>query len=399
MKSEDGDTVLVFNGEIYNNTELARRVARPGPEFSDPVRHRNGPARLPRVGYRVLLAPARHVRAGDLDESADRLVLARDRMGIKPLYICRRGLNLYFGSELKALFVHPEIERQINPLGLALLHFAQLRAVPAHDGGGHRETSARPLAGVARGPGSDSALLALAFPSRPHRYTLDSAAEELDSLLRRIRARASGLRRPAWRLGQRRVWIRPPFCTTPALTRPSRSRRSPSLSRAGVRRSELTRAALPNTTEPNTTSSISIPTWTSRAPSRTWHIIPTSPAPMPARCRSGSCRKMSREHVTVALSGEGADELFGGYNTYLGDRYAASSRHVPAVARRMALQLASTAARLRREDRFRLQAAAHAARIVPRPREMRICSGTDFFGSGEEAPASAQRPSSGRRAG
>lgn len=50
--------------------------------------------------------------------------------------------------------------------------------------------------------------------------------------------------------------------------------------------------------------------------------------------------KMTREQVTVALSGEGADELFGGYATYLADRYARSLRKVPALARHLALKLA-----------------------------------------------------------
>jgi asparagine synthase (glutamine-hydrolysing) len=46
---------------------------------------------------------------------------------------------------------------------------------------------------------------------------------------------------------------------------------------------------------------------------------------------------MTREHVTVALSGEGADELFGGYKTYQADTYARRLRLVPAPLRRLAL--------------------------------------------------------------
>ncbi len=47
--------------------------------------------------------------------------------------------------------------------------------------------------------------------------------------------------------------------------------------------------------------------------------------------------RMSRQHVTVALSGEGADELFGGYNTYLADGYARTASLTPAFLRRAAL--------------------------------------------------------------
>ena len=50
--------------------------------------------------------------------SRRRLVLARDRVGIKPLYIAERGKDLFFASEFKGILVHPEIERRISLEGL-----------------------------------------------------------------------------------------------------------------------------------------------------------------------------------------------------------------------------------------------------------------------------------------
>src|SRR6516225_8989591 len=47
-------------------------------------------------------------------ERDQRLVLVRDRMGIKPLYYCRRGEEIYFGSELKAILEHPDIPRKLD---------------------------------------------------------------------------------------------------------------------------------------------------------------------------------------------------------------------------------------------------------------------------------------------
>jgi asparagine synthase (glutamine-hydrolysing) len=62
-------------------------------------------------------------------ESDRRLVLARDRMGIKPLYIARHNDDLYFGSELKAILIHPEIERWLSLDGLDC--YLSLNYVPA----------------------------------------------------------------------------------------------------------------------------------------------------------------------------------------------------------------------------------------------------------------------------
>jgi asparagine synthase (glutamine-hydrolysing) len=63
-------------------------------------------------------------------ESRKRLVLARDRMGIKPLYIARHGADLFFGSELKTIFVHPEFDRRLSLGGLDCYLVAELRAGP-----------------------------------------------------------------------------------------------------------------------------------------------------------------------------------------------------------------------------------------------------------------------------
>ena len=47
-------------------------------------------------------------------QSERRLILARDRMGIKPLYYCQHEGELYFGSELKCIFAHPDVPRSIS---------------------------------------------------------------------------------------------------------------------------------------------------------------------------------------------------------------------------------------------------------------------------------------------
>src|SRR5262249_38903435 len=61
-------------------------------------------------------------------QSAKRLVLGRDRLGIKPLYLHRPGHEVYFGSELKALLVHSEIPRSLDLTGLR--YYLALNYVP-----------------------------------------------------------------------------------------------------------------------------------------------------------------------------------------------------------------------------------------------------------------------------
>ena len=127
--SENGDTVIVFNGEIYNHLELRRELEERGYRFrthSDTETVLNAFLEWDTECFSRLRGM---FGVALWSERERRLVLARDRMGIKPLYIARRGEDLYFGSELKAILVHPEIERWLSPDGLDC--YLSLNYVPA----------------------------------------------------------------------------------------------------------------------------------------------------------------------------------------------------------------------------------------------------------------------------
>ncbi len=116
--SQDGDFGIAFNGEIYNHLEIRTELEKLGHRFES---HSDTETVLRAFMQwdKECLAKLRGMFAVALwKKSARRLVLARDRMGIKPLYITRQGEDLFFGSELKAIFIHPEMERRLSLPGL-----------------------------------------------------------------------------------------------------------------------------------------------------------------------------------------------------------------------------------------------------------------------------------------
>lgn len=127
--SDDGNTVIAFNGEVYNHGELRRELEGLGHRFhtqcdTEVVLHafqewNTGCFARLRGMFGVALWTA----------SEKRLVLARDRVGIKPLYIYRRGQDVWFGSELKAILEHPDVPRVLDTD--ALEHYLCLNYVPA----------------------------------------------------------------------------------------------------------------------------------------------------------------------------------------------------------------------------------------------------------------------------
>ena len=117
MSSVDEQLVLTFNGEIYNHLDIRIQLERSG--WSFPWRGHSDTetllAALQLWGVSATLEKLNGMFAFALwDRQLRTLILARDRIGEKPLYYGITGGSLMFGSELKALTVHPHWQPKIN---------------------------------------------------------------------------------------------------------------------------------------------------------------------------------------------------------------------------------------------------------------------------------------------
>ncbi|MBV8552470.1 MAG: asparagine synthase (glutamine-hydrolyzing) [Acidobacteriaceae bacterium] len=332
ITSPDGDLVIAFNGEIYNHEELRRELEARGHRFRTHTDTETVLAAFDEWDTDCF-AKLRGMFAIALwTESSQRLVLARDRLGIKPLYVSFRGDDLYFGSELKALFVHPEIDRYLSLPGLDC--YLTLNYVPSPwtlvqdieklSPGNWLEWRA--------GKVRSETYWRLPFESAKQR-DLDSAKEELDALL------DQSVREHLLSDVPVGLWLSGGVDSSTVLHYASRVRpmRTFSISfngrsfdeaayigevaaRYGTQHEQFDLnpdAELPEAIaqfadyfdEPNADGG-ALPVW--------------------------FLSKLTKQHATVALSGEGADEIFGGYLTYRADAMACAVRRLPRFTRRLA---------------------------------------------------------------
>ena len=338
IANEDGTCVVIQNGEIYNYPELRRELERDGHTFrtdSDTEalvhlyeQHGTGFARRMRGMFAVAIWDAR----------ARRLVLARDRYGIKPLYYRHDAGELSFASELRAL---PRGEIDLDALEAFLAFnsipapysiFRDVRKLPAghllvwEDGRIELERFARPA------------------PVQIAELRRDDEAELIEELRARLRESVR-----AHLLADVPVGV---------------------LLSGGVDSAALAALAAEETTGPIHTFTIgcSERSFDERADARlvaerygTNHhellvqpdptlLLPTladvfdEPFADSSALPTYLVSQLAAEHVKVALSGEGGDELFGGYYTYAADLLADRLAPLARIARPFVERLpASTA--------------------------------------------------------
>src|SRR5262250_1336481 len=117
-RSEDDRVIAVFNGEIFNYPELHRELAEHGHRFASRtdgevlvhLYEEHGEALCERLNGQFAFAL--------WDRRRRRLLLARDRLGICPLFYSIDGRRLWFASEIKGLFADPSLARRLDPRGV-----------------------------------------------------------------------------------------------------------------------------------------------------------------------------------------------------------------------------------------------------------------------------------------
>jgi asparagine synthase (glutamine-hydrolysing) len=325
MLSADGRFVIAFNGEIYNFAELREELERGG----------HAPSWRGHSDTEVLLAA---ISAWGLERALQKSVgmfafalwdrherslhLARDRIGEKPLYYGRAGASFAFGSELKALRAHPQWRAEIDRGALAL--FMRHNYVPAPYSIYRGIFKLLPGHVLTLRPDQREPVIARYWSAReiaeqgfadPFSQDTDALSVSLESVLRDAVRRQMVADVPLGAFLSGGI----DSSTVVALMQ-AQSERPVKTFTIGFRESgydEATHAAAIARHLGTDHTELYV------TPAQTLDVIPQLPSIYDEPFADSSqiptflVAQLARSQVTVALSGDGGDELFAGYNRYL----------------------------------------------------------------------------------
>jgi asparagine synthase (glutamine-hydrolysing) len=346
MSSDDGRYHIVFNGEIYNYVELRSALSS-----LRPLRSNSDTEILLRLYEEQGIAMLSELRGmfafAVFDHREETLVLARDPVGKKPLFYAVTPDGVVFASELKALF-SAGVERSVDPA--AVDDFFHFGYVPAPRTLVRGVRSLPPGTFVRFAPGQLDAVPQEFWSPRPTQNgagprrarSEEDLLDELDALIRdavKIRLR-SDVPLGAFLSGgidsSLIVSYLAELSSTPVNTfcigfgENAHDERKYAAEVANLFQTTHRELLL----EPRALPEV--------LPRLAWHFDDglSDSAAIPTWYLS----EMTREHVTVALSGDGGDELFGGYSTYAGEKFARMWQVLPRSARDASASLAGAVA-------------------------------------------------------
>ncbi len=338
MSNEDGSVWVTFNGEIYNFGELRPELDAAGHRFATRTDTEVLVHGYEAWGAEGLLDRLRGMFALALWDAGRRsLLLARDPLGKKPLFYARTRRGLVFASEPKSLYLDPALDRTLDGDALrkylfygyvpapASLHPGLRKVQPGHyllarDGALSERPYWRPPV-----PGS-----AAVPPS------LLQAADHLDAILSRAVARRliSDVPLGIFLSGG----IDSSTIAAVAARRAGRRVRTFAIgfSEAAYDESDHARRVARHIGAEHTEETLT--------PSRLLDVIPNLGGILDEPMADASIiptfllSQMARRHVTVALGGDGGDELFAGYPTYFGHQVADAYDRLPAALRHLGIR-------------------------------------------------------------
>ena len=326
MRSESGDFVIAFNGELYNHHELRSDLEALGHRFHS--RCDTEVALRAFIEWDVeSFSRFRGMFAAAIwNEQTRRLVLVRDRLGIKPLYYTVRQGNVFFGSELKSLFAHDHLPRLLCKRALG--YFLSLNYVPGPLTLVEGIEKLEPGKWLECRNGRVTTGPYWRNTCSPKPVRVEDACAELDRLLSQsvrehlaadvpVGIWASGGLDSSTILHYSAVHSSHPIQTF-SLSFEGRKCDESSYFRRLAQCYGARHRELDLNQDLDLAGVIHELAYHSDEPSADAGALPV-----------WFLSKLTAGHVKVALSGEGADEIFGGYQTYLADRYARIARLLP----------------------------------------------------------------------
>lgn len=338
MHSRDGCYVITYNGEVYNFAEIRAALAARGHAFRGTSDTEVMLAAIDEWGLAGAVRRFVGMFAFALfDRKARTLSLVRDRLGVKPLYWTAADGYLLFGSELRALMAHPAFRRQVDPdAATALLRYSYVPA-PATIFRGVFKLPPATILTLRAGeqPQFETYWSVPETVSRSGSLNVDmaQAAEELDALMRdsvRLRMIADvpvgaflsgGTDSSAVVALMQSVSNRPVRTFTIGFSDPAYNEADRARAVAAHLGTDHTEIMLDAGDAIDLVGDVA-----------NWFDEPFADS---SQLPTYLVSRMTRQHVTVALSGDGGDELFAGYPKYAWlDRVWGCASRMPGALRK-----------------------------------------------------------------